>query len=210
MKRNTKAFSVEIKKSRVHGQRQHLPPRPLFETPPDKATKVVETGEPQGASVPSSAPRILHSIVELVWSTSEAVPPARKRSSGTVNQEQIELDLIMSTFEDVTEAQSAVPELSVATAEQDAACVNDGQPAQRQDVKANARKTRTKTSSDAEQREVLQPSIGIEQIPEPEMTWPPAVSPMNPVERRLTRRQSAATQLPRHERWKRRLHPASW
>jgi hypothetical protein len=156
MKRNTKAVSVEIKKSRVHGQRQHLPPQRLFEAPPGKATKIVETGVPQGASVPSSAPRILQSIVEPVWSTFEAVPPARKRSSGTVNREQIELDLIVSTSEDVTEAQSAVPESLVAAAEQNAACVNDVQPAQRQDVKADARKPRTKTSSGVEQREALQ------------------------------------------------------
>lgn len=182
MKRNTKAFSVEIKKSRVHGPRQHLPPQPLFEAPPRKATKIVETGDPQGASVLASAPRILQSIIEPVWSTSE----------------------------DLTEAQSAVPDSPVATAKQDARRVLDVQPAQRQRVNANARKTRTKTSSDVEQREVLQPLIGIEQMPEPEMRWSPTLSLMNPVERRLTKRQSAASQLPRHERWKRRLHPASW
>ncbi|PVE21032.1 hypothetical protein DC522_28995 [Microvirga sp. KLBC 81] len=29
-------------------------------------------------------------------------------------------------------------------------------------------------------------------------------------DRRLTERQAAAAQLPRQERWKRRLHPAAW
>jgi hypothetical protein len=210
MKRNTKTFSVEIKKSRVQGQRQHLPPRRLFEAPLDKATKIVEAGEPQGVSVPSSAPRILQSIVDPVWSTSEAVHPARNRPSGKVHREQIELDLIMNASKDVTEAQSAVPVSVIATAEQDAARVNDVQSEQHQGVKANSRKPRTKTSSVVEQREAFHPIIEIEQIPVPEMMWPPLIRPMEAAGRRLTKRQSAATQLRRHERWKRRLHPASW
>jgi hypothetical protein len=210
MKRITKAFSVEIKKSRVHGQRQHLPPRRLFEAPLDKATKIVETGEPQGASVLSSAPRILQSIVEPTWSTSEAGHPVREYSSGRVNREQIELDLTMSASEEVTEAQSAVPESVIVAVEQNAACVNDGQPAQRKEVKANSRKRRTKTSSAVEQREAFQSVIEIKQIPVPEMMWPPLIRPMEAVGRWLTKRQAAATQLPRQERWKRRLHPASW
>jgi hypothetical protein len=36
------------------------------------------------------------------------------------------------------------------------------------------------------------------------------VPPSNAVPRRLTKRLAAAAQLPRHERWKGRLHPAVW
>ncbi|WP_201864750.1 hypothetical protein [Microvirga soli] len=122
----------------------------------------------------------------------------------------MKLDLIMSTSEDVAEAQSAVPEAPVAAAEQNAAYVNDVQPA---DVRKRTlmRGSRgRKTSSGVEQRGVFQPMIEIEQVPVPEMRWPTMVGPMNAAGRRLTKRQSAATQLPRHERWKRRIHPASW
>jgi hypothetical protein len=50
-------------------------------------------------------------------------------------------------------------------------------------------------------------------VPSPETD---AVNPLPMMTRRkldhrgLTKRQMAATQLARHERWKRRLHPACW
>ena len=53
MKQNPKPFSVEIKKSRVQGQRNRLPPRRLFATAPAEATKTFLREEPQvgGAAI---------------------------------------------------------------------------------------------------------------------------------------------------------------
>ena len=104
MKRNPKPFAVEIKKSRVQGR--HLPPRRLFEEAPALATKSVQKEEPQAVVEPSPAPRILPSIVEPVWSSSEL---AHNRSSGKVNQEQMEFNLTTSASKGVKGAHSAMP-----------------------------------------------------------------------------------------------------
>ena len=102
MKQNPKPFSVEIKKSRVQGQRNHLPPRRLFATAPAEATKTFLKEEPQVVAEPSAAPRILPSIVEPMWSSSEPVEPVRcKRSSGETGRDQIEFDLAASASEDM-------------------------------------------------------------------------------------------------------------
>jgi hypothetical protein len=217
MKRNTKPFSVEIKKSRVQGQRHPLPPRRLIEPMPVAATKFFQREEPQAAAEPSPGPRILPSIIQPVWSSSEpAAPVRRKRASGEVNREQMELDLTASTSEGVKETHSAVPVITRVVPQADSAAEEDAkpiyyvQPVQGENANANSRRPRKKASGVVEQIEAFQAVIDLDQIPEPEMIGSSAVTPSRAGERRLTKRQVTAAQLPRHERWKRRLHPASW
>jgi hypothetical protein len=110
MKRNSKPFSVEIKKSRVQGQRHYLPPRHLCVTVPVEATKGFQKGEPRVVPEPSAALRILPSIVEPFWSRSEPVAPVpRKRPSGEANRGQMELDLTAAASEDVKDAHVEAP-----------------------------------------------------------------------------------------------------
>ncbi len=210
MKRNTKPFAVEIKKSRVQGH--HLPPRRLFEVAPAPATKSVPKDELQAVVEPSPAPRILPSIVEPAWSSSEL---AHKRSSGQVNREQMEFDLTTSASKDVKEARSAMPVIAALVSQADVAAtkddvppVRDVPPAQGESVKSSSQKSRKKASGIVQRTDVSLPRV--EQTPETEKMWPLVVAPLQTSERRLTKRQAAAVQLPRHERWKRRLHPASW
>jgi hypothetical protein len=210
MKRNTKPFAVEIKKSRVQGH--HLPPRRLFEVAPAPTTKSVPKDELQAVVEPSPAPRILPSIVEPVWSSSDL---AHKRSSGKVNREQMEFDLTTSASKDVKEARSAMPVIAplvsqadVAATKDDVPPVRDVPPAQGESVKSSSQKPREKASGIVQRTDVSLPRV--EQTPETEKMWPLVVAPLQTSERRLTKRQAAAVQLPRHERWKRRLHPASW
>jgi hypothetical protein len=55
---------------------------------------VFQKEEPQALAKPSAAPRILPSIVQPMWSSSESVEPIRrKRSSGETSRIQIEFDL---------------------------------------------------------------------------------------------------------------------
>src|ERR671921_3023341 len=95
MKHNPKPFSVEIKKSRIPGQRSHLPPRPLFATVRAETTMNFQKEEPQATAKPSAAPRILPSIVGPVWSSSEPVEPVRRKCSpvrGCRGQTEFNLD----------------------------------------------------------------------------------------------------------------------
>lgn len=211
MKRNAKPFSVEIKKSRVQGQRDHLPPRHLFATTPVEATRVFPKDEPQVVAEPSAAPRILPSIVEPVWSSSEPVEPARrKRSSGYANQGEMVFDLTATASEDVKDAHAGAPASTKAVPQadnapvdaEDALPVHDVQPTQGNGVRAKPRKARKKTSGTAGQEIVSEP------IPATAMTA--SVVSSKAVQRRITKRLAAATQLPRHERWKGRLHPTAW
>lgn len=216
MKRNTKPFSIEIKKSRIPGQLHHLPPRRLFEPTPVEPSKIVQKEELQAAAEPSPVPRILPSIVEPVWSSSgHAEPLHRKASAAEASREQMDLDLTMSASKDVKETYldvpviAEVPQVDIAT-EQDAMSVHDGQPVQVKIAKASSRKPTRKVSGVVEQSEFCQLAEDLEQKPEAELTWSSALTSPKAVKRRLTKRQAAAVQLPRHERWKRRLHPASW
>ena len=77
MKRQQASFSVEIKKSRT--QRQQLPPRPLFATPPDETSAFIRKAEPQPVAEPVVAPRILPSILAPVSNRSEPVEPVRSK-----------------------------------------------------------------------------------------------------------------------------------
>ena len=211
MKHNSKPFSVEIKKSRVPGQRTHLPRRPLFATVPAEATKVFQKEEPQVVPGPSAAPRILPSIVEPVWSSSERVETARrKRPSVEANREQMEFNLDASASEDVADSPAETPVSAEATPQtdgtwddpEDTRGVHPVQTAQGEGVKAMSRKPRKKASGAIEQEITSEPR------PDPAMTAS-GVS-LKAVQRRMTKRLAAATKLPRHERWKGRLHPAAW
>jgi hypothetical protein len=211
MKHNSKPFSVEIKKSRIQGQRTHLPPRRLFAAPPAEATKAFQKEEPQVVPEPSAAPRILPSIVEPVWSSEEPVETAlRKRSSVTGRQKQMEFDLVATASEHVEDVPAGAQLSAQAVSQTDtvfgdsegALRAHDIQPARTEGVKAKSRKHR-RTSEAAEQETVSDPDL------EAEMTAPSMAS-LKAAQRRLTKRLAAAAQLPRHERWKGRLHPAAW
>ena len=111
MKRQQTSFSVEIKKSRTQGQRPHLPPRPLFEVVPPaaEARQILQTEAVPKVAEPISAPRILPSIVEPMWSRSEpAEPTRRKRSSGQTKRGQMEFDMSAAS-EDVNDAPAETP-----------------------------------------------------------------------------------------------------
>jgi len=217
MKRNTKPFSVEIKKSRIPGQLHHLPPRRLFEPMPVEPSKIVQKEEREAAAEPSPVPRILPSIVEPMWSSLGATELVRRNDSAAeTHREQMELDLTTSASGDVKETHldvpvitEVVPQVAIAT-EQDTMSVHDVQPVQVQIAKASSRKLTRKASRVVEQMESHQPADDLEQTPEAALTWSSALTPPKAVKLRLTKRQAAAVQLPRHERWKRRLHPTSW
>jgi hypothetical protein len=211
MKRNPKPFSVEIKNSRVQGQRSHLPPRRLFATDPVEAPKIFQKEEPQVVPEPVAAPRILPSIVEPAWSSAEPVETARrKRPSVEANRGRMELNLDASASEDVADAPAAALVSDEAMSQaysalddpEDTGGVYPVQPAQGEGVGVKSRKPRKKASGAVEQE------IASEPIPEAEMLTPPVESKV--AERRMTKRLSAAARLPRHERWKGRLHPAAW
>ena len=220
MKRNLKPFSVEIKKSRGPNQHHQLLPRRLFEVAPAQATKILQKDEAQVVAAQSAAPRILPSIVEPVWSNSEPVEPfRRRRSSRAANQGRIGFDLDASASGDVKGPPVEAPDLADAVSHADSAPavaegtapIHDVQPAQGDSVKANAHKPRKKASAAVEQVTALKPTSELEPRGEADMTGPSDVVTSGKADQpRLTKRRATAAQLPRHERWKRRLHPASW
>src|SRR5690349_7447127 len=84
MKRHLKPFAVEIKKSRVPGQRQQLPPRRLVGIGPAEAEKNLQSEAPVAAAEPAQARRILPSLREPVRAGSERDESVdRKRSTGS-------------------------------------------------------------------------------------------------------------------------------
>jgi len=160
---------------------------------------------------PSAAPRILPSIVEPLWSRSEPVEPVpRKRPSGEANQGRMEFNLTAAASEDVKDAHAGspasannLPQADNAPVDaEDALPVHDAQPAQGNSIKAKSRKPWKKSSGTAEQE------IASELLPEAEKPAPSVE--LKVAQRRITKRLAAAAQLPRHERWKGRLHPAAW
>jgi hypothetical protein len=211
MKRHSKPFSVEIKKSRVQGQRAPLAPRHLFATTPAEVPKVFQRDEPRVVPEPSATPRILPSIAEPMWSSSEPVAPARRKlPSVEANQGQTECNLTATASDDVKDAHAEAP-ASAKTIPQadnapvdaeDALPVHDIQPAQGNGVKAKSRKPQKRAAETVEQEIESGP------IPEAEMPTPSMESKV--AHRRRTKRLAAAAQLPRHERWKGRLHPTAW
>jgi hypothetical protein len=209
MKRNSKPFSVEIKKSRVQGQRAPLPPRHLFATTPAEVPKVFQKDEPRVVPEPSATPRILPSIAEPMWSSSEPIAPARRKlSSVEANQGRTECNLTATASDDVKDAEAPASAKTIPQADnapvdaEDALPVHDIQPAQGNGVKAKSRKPHKRAAETVEQKIESGP------IPEAEMPTPSMESKV--AHRRRTKRLAAAAQLPRHERWKGRLHPTAW
>jgi hypothetical protein len=220
MKRNPKPFSVEIKKSRDPGQRRQLPPRGLFETTLVETDTVFRKEEAQAVVAPSAAPRILPSIVEPVWSSSEPVEPVRRKSSprSKPNQSQMKFNLNAIASEGATDAPAATPMMLKAVPQTDASPVEEAaspilevQAQETKSTKTRSRKPRKKASKIVEPVTAPEPVSQRETTSETQVIGPPLVSASRQADHhRLTMRQAAAAQLPRHERWKRRLHSAAW
>jgi hypothetical protein len=221
MKRNLKPFTVEIKKSRVHSQNHQLPPKRLFATVRVEVPKTIRPEEPQAVAEQPAPRRILPSIVEPVWSRPEPVEPVRRRrlSGSKARQAQIALDLDGLTFKPLQYAPAEASVLSQGMSRTDVSPVveEDVEPVdvvhiqEAEVVKAKPRKPRRQASAIAEQvvacEPVSEPALALET----DAVGPsPAVTPRKLSHHGLTRRQAASAQLPRHERWKRRLHPACW
>jgi len=220
MKRNLKPFTVEIKKSRAPGQHHQLPPRPLFAPMQVEVARTVQPEEPQAVSEQPAPRRILPSIVEPRWSRSESAEPVRRTepSGANVAQEQMQLDLDAITSEDVKDAPAevmisdAMSQVDVPpVTKEEAEPFHEVQVQQAETVKAKPRKLRRQASEVVEQVITSQPVSEPALAPEMEAVDPlPVATPRKLSHHRLTRRQAAAGRLPRHERWKRRLHPACW
>ena len=89
--------------------------------------------------------------------------------------------------------------------------VNEVRAQEVERTKAKTRKPRKKVSETGVSGTVPQPMPQLETVPETLVVEPAPVTGSQRVDRRrLTKRQAAAVQLPRNERWKRRLHPAAW
>ena len=220
MKRQQTSFSVEIKKSRTQAQRHHLPPRPLFDVVPPsaEAPQILQNEAVPNAAEATSAPHILPSIVAPTWSQSEPAEPARrKRSSGESKRGQMEFELsVVSEDEKDAHADTPVhaevdlPTSTAAAVEKGATSSHDVQPASGKSTKSNARAVRKKVPTAVEPAQALEPAPEVEPTWHAEMIEPSTTVLSRSNERRLTKRLDAAVHLPRSERWKRRLHPASW
>jgi len=209
MKRNTKPFSIEIKKPRVPGQRHQLPPGRLFELTSIEPATIVQKEGPQAPAKLAPAPRILQSIVKPVWGSTD--PVGREPSPKQDNREQLEPDLTVAASDmhsAVPIATEAVVQADMADAGADTAPIHNLHSVLGGSSKKE-RKPRKRSPEVIEQ--VIPPELTsrAERVPEPvilEVLMPP--SP-DAIQRRRTKRLAEAAQLPRSERWKRRLHPAS-
>jgi hypothetical protein len=220
MKRPQKSFSVEIKKSRTQGQRHQLPPRPLFEVVPPAAegSRILQNEAVSLVAEPTMAPRILPSIIRPVASQSEPADPVHgKRSvASKADEGQIELDLQA----DLTRQPEQVP---VSPSKLETELQMEFAPVE--EVKASVPTVHLEYIEMAEKKistrrkkpsEFVEPEEEANPASQPPMA--PAVSPSlsavsklpKAVPARLTKRQAAVAQLSRSERWKRRLHPATW
>jgi hypothetical protein len=220
MKRQQKSFSVEIKKSRTPGPRHHLPPRHLFAPPPDVTSAFIRIAKPQDVGEATAAPRILPSIIEPVPGNPEPVEPVRrKRIAKSKNAEgQIELDLHADgtrDAEDVAETPSTLePGLQMDVAQTEDATKPPVPEVWVDDSGTSGTKARTgrqKVSAFSEPVETSalasQPSPASEAD---SLRVSASVTSSKAVPTRLSKHRAAAAQLPRSERWKRRLHPATW
>ncbi len=220
MKRQQKSFSVEIKKARTQGPRHHLPPPRLFATPRDATSAFIRTAEPQGAGEATAAPRILPSIIEPVTGHPEPGEPVRRKRMVKLKsaEGQIELDLHADGARDpggVPEMPSTLKsglQMDVALTE------NETKPSVPEvlvdDSGTSETKARTRRKKLSEFGEPVETSaLASQPSPAPEadsLRVSASVTSSKAVSSRLSKRQAAAAQLPRSERWKRRLHPATW
>jgi hypothetical protein len=219
MKRNPKPFSVEIKKSRVQGHRHQLPPRRLFGLTPAQITPSVQENEPLLASQPPAAPRILPSILEPARSHSEAVEPVRRKSSPRSKSDQGQMEFSLNTIADAAndapDGDRMVPaakwHTDASLGEEPTTLVNKTQAQELERPETRTRKPRKIGSESDVPATVPQPMPQLEMVPGTQVVEPAPVTGSQRVgPHRLTKRQAAAVQLPRNERWKRRLHPAAW
>src|SRR4051794_21540345 len=161
MKRIPKPFAVEVKKSRVPGERTHLPPKPLFGIVPPEVIQTVRTEEPRTTAQPAVAPRILPSIVEPVWRNPEPDKPIRRKQSSAAERhsEQIEFELNLTAAEDVRKVPEeglAQPEKApqidpVALIGEYTVPVHEAQSSNLEHTKPKPRKPRTKALHPEEQ-----------------------------------------------------------
>jgi hypothetical protein len=97
---------------------------------------------------PPTAPRILPSIVEPLWSSSESVEPIHKRPSERATREQMELDLTTIASDDVKGGRSVMPVITQVLPQADIApeegamSIYGFQSMQDERLKANLRKPR--------------------------------------------------------------------
>jgi hypothetical protein len=213
MKRTPKPFSVEIKKSRI--PRQHVPPRSLF-TMEQAVTRIVQHRELQAVVEPAELPRILPSILEPMWSNTEAVGSLSQERSlrPQADEDQIELDLeTLAADESPGTAAAEVFVVPEARSQTEAAILEEAAPRAAEAQPSGAARAKTgkknakRTGDGAAFEKATRPTQA--SIAEVVKMSPPA-NPCEAVHPTLTKRQAAAARLPRHERWKRRLHPAAW
>jgi hypothetical protein len=220
MKRNPKPFSVEIKKSRNTRQHRQFLPRRLLEATQIDTTEVFREEEPQAVPARSAAPRILPSIVQPMWSNSEAAEPACRKSSPRSKppRGQIAFNVEAITSGGATDSPAETPMMLEAVSQADASPVEEAasptlevQVHNIEGIKTKPRKPRKRASK------IVEPMIALKPVSQQEATSEAQVMDALPVpesrqagHHRRTRRQAAAAQLPRHERWKGRLHPAAW
>jgi len=221
MKRTPKPFSVEIKKSRLQAERIQLPPKRLFGGHQADISKIFAKDVSQAAAEPSApSRRILPSIIEPFSSGSEPVETVRqKRSNAAIPQAQIDFDwpvTISATEEDgYTQASVKVEAASEVTAaaaiEEDVVPVRDVQSAERDSAPTTSQKARKKAYRLAESTVSFSSLSQPERPPTEEVApWVSTERPFRTSNHRQIDRQAAAAQLPRQERWKRRLPTAAW
>lgn len=221
MKRNPKPFSVEIKKSRFPGQRHSLPPRLLFEPVPAATASFPQREEQQSVAEPVATPRVLPSIVKPLWSDAEPAEPMGGEQSlqPKASQGEMKFDLNERAPEDAKAAPGGTLVISdtqsqtdtAATTEKLATSVHEPHAHETESAKAKSRQPRKKASQVFEQAMSSEPVSQPEQASKAEIVGPLRMKGrVRAGYRRQTERQTAAAQLSRQERWKRRLPPAAW
>jgi hypothetical protein len=215
MKRTPKPFSVEIKKSRA--PRQPIPPKSLF-TIEQAVTRIFQDRELQVVVEPAERPRILPSILEPMWSNTEAVEPVPQDRSTRPESYEDQIELGLETLAADENPGTAPAEASVvpdAKSQTEAVIIDEAAPrtaeadpskasrAMAKPRKKNAKPNGEGTAVEAAPRPTQASTTEVAEIS-------PVVTPREAAPPTLTKRQAAAAQLPRHERWKRRLHPATW
>jgi hypothetical protein len=127
----------------------------------------------------------------------------------------MDLDLRATAAEGVIDRPAEAPVMLEAVSRTDASLAEDvGAPA----LEVQAQKTEgTNATARKKASTIVEPVTAHDPVSEPEtiskaqVIEPPLVNRLPQADhRRLNRRQAAAAQLPRHERWKRRLHSAAW
>ena len=178
-----------------------------------------QTEEAPTAHKATAAPRILPSLVEHPWAHSEPAEPLRRKRTTRLkaDQEQIELELASDAIREredhpdtLSTPETKLPMDTAPPAEEGKPPVADVRVDGMGTGEKPAKTRRTKWPEFVETVELSQT------VSRPSPTHAgssarsaPATS-LNTFPARLTKRLAEAAHLPRHQRWKRRLHPASW